>query len=204
MEIMQKILRILGAILCWGLAALCLLGAFASLGSPAPYVLFPAAVLFMPLDFVKRFLASLHIKRGVTVAVAVVLLVSGILNYPTSPSIEPKETLSTAIVEPVSKLSLSPAATLEPATKSMPTVEPTPTPTPTPTPVPTAEPTPTPVPTPAPAPVYTYVLNTHTMKFHYPDCSSVEDIKASNKAFYEGTRDEVIARGFDPCGRCHP
>lgn len=108
------------------------------------------------------------------------------------------------------------AATAEPAVRSMPTAEPTPTPVPTaaptptpaptpePTPTPTAEPTPTPVPTPIPAPVYTYVLNTHTMKFHYPDCSSVEDIKASNKAFYEGTRDELIARGFDPCGRCHP
>jgi len=211
-DIVKKVFRVLGAILCWLLAAICLFGAFSSLGSLAPYVLFPAAVLFLPLDFVKRFLASLHIKRGVTVAVAVVLMVSGILNYPTSPSMEPKETRSTAIVEPVSELSLSPAATSEPATKAMPTVEPTPTPTPTPaptpeptpTPAPTAEPTPTPVPTPTPAPVYTYVLNTHTMKFHYPDCSSVEDIKASNKALYEGTRDEVIARGFDPCGRCCP
>ena len=174
MEIMQKILRILGAILCWGLAALCLLGAFASLGSPAPYVLFPAALLFMPLGFVKRFLASLHIKRGVAVAVAVVLLFSGILNYPTSSSTEPDVTRSAAIAEPVSELSLTPAATAKPETRAMPTAEPTPTPIPTaaptptpaptpeptPTPAPTAEPTPTPVPTPTPAPVYTYVLNT--------------------------------------------
>ena len=216
MDNLRSIFRILGSIVCWILAVFCLLMAFASLGSPAPYVLFPAAVLFMPLDVIKRFLSSLHIKRGVAVAAAVVLLFSGIINYPSSPSTEPDVTRSAAIDKPVSELSLTPTATAEPAVRSMPTAEPTPTPTPTaaptpaptpeptPTPAPTAEPTPTPVPTPTPAPVYTYVLNTHTMKFHYPSCSSVEDIKASNKAFYEGTRDEVIARGFDPCGRCHP
>ena len=49
-----------------------------------------------------------------------------------------------------------------------------------------------------------YVLNTNTEKFHYPSCSSVEDIKPSNRQDYCGTREEVIEMGFDPCKRCNP
>ncbi len=60
---------------------------------------------------------------------------------------------------------------------------------------------------PEPAPGQTgtdYVLNTNTKKFHYPNCSSVKQMSEKNKAFYTGTRDEVIAKGYDPCGNCHP
>jgi len=49
-----------------------------------------------------------------------------------------------------------------------------------------------------------YVLNTNTKKFHYPNCSSVKRMSEKNKAFFTGTRDEVIAMGYDPCGNCHP
>ncbi len=49
-----------------------------------------------------------------------------------------------------------------------------------------------------------YVLNTNTHKFHYPECSSVKQMKDENKVFYTGTRDEVIAMGYEPCGRCNP
>lgn len=49
-----------------------------------------------------------------------------------------------------------------------------------------------------------YVLNTNTHKFHYPSCSSVSQMSEKNKQYYTGTRDEVIAMGYDPCGRCHP
>ena len=49
-----------------------------------------------------------------------------------------------------------------------------------------------------------YVLNTNTKKFHYPSCSSVEKMSEKNKGFYTGTREEVIAMGYDPCGNCHP
>ncbi|MBR4889494.1 MAG: hypothetical protein IKU17_10150, partial [Clostridia bacterium] len=49
-----------------------------------------------------------------------------------------------------------------------------------------------------------YVLNTNTYKFHYPSCSSVDDMKESNTAYYHGTRDEIIDMGYSPCGRCHP
>lgn len=49
-----------------------------------------------------------------------------------------------------------------------------------------------------------YVLNTNTRKFHYPSCSSVDRIKSSNRQDVTATRDELISRGYDPCGRCTP
>ena len=49
-----------------------------------------------------------------------------------------------------------------------------------------------------------YVLNTNTMKFHYPSCSSVEKMKDKNKQIVEATRDEVRSWGYDPCGICRP
>lgn len=49
-----------------------------------------------------------------------------------------------------------------------------------------------------------YILNTNTKKFHYPSCSSVGQMNASNKEEFSGSRDEVISRGYDPCGRCNP
>ena len=50
----------------------------------------------------------------------------------------------------------------------------------------------------------TYVLNTNTMKFHYPTCSSVDDMKEKNKQTYTGSREEVINMGYVPCKRCNP
>lgn len=49
----------------------------------------------------------------------------------------------------------------------------------------------------------TYVLNTNSMKIHYPDCSSVDDMKEENKAF-TNDYDGAIAQGYKPCGRCKP
>ncbi len=108
------------------------------------------------------------------------------------------------------------------------------TPTPVPTATPTATPTPAPTPTPSPtsnssakeaaaiavgtavnaattteAPMqevtkYSYAVNTNTKKFHWPNCSSAKKIKASNRWDYEGTRDELIGMGYEPCKRCNP
>ena len=50
----------------------------------------------------------------------------------------------------------------------------------------------------------TYILNTSSKKFHLPSCGGVDDIKASNRADFTGTRAEVIAAGYEPCGRCKP
>lgn len=49
-----------------------------------------------------------------------------------------------------------------------------------------------------------YVLNTNTLKFHNPDCRSVNQMKDKNKQVFTGSRDEIIAMGYSPCGNCHP
>ena len=49
-----------------------------------------------------------------------------------------------------------------------------------------------------------YVANTNTMKFHYPSCSSVEDIQPGNRWDFTGDREELIAQGYQPCKRCNP
>ena len=49
-----------------------------------------------------------------------------------------------------------------------------------------------------------YVLNKNTHVFHEPSCDSVTEMKEKNKGFFEGTRDEAIAQGYKPCGRCKP
>lgn len=49
-----------------------------------------------------------------------------------------------------------------------------------------------------------YVLNTNTMKFHYPTCSSVKDIKDNNRKDVHATRESIIAQGYSPCGKCKP
>ena len=70
------------------------------------------------------------------------------------------------------------------------------------TPLPTAEPA-TPAPSADPE-IRDYVLNTNSFKFHYPSCYSVEKIKPSNREAFTGTRQELIQRGYDSCGICHP
>ena len=50
----------------------------------------------------------------------------------------------------------------------------------------------------------TYVLNTDTRKFHIPTCSSVKDIKDKNRQDSTLTREEIVALGYSPCGRCKP
>lgn len=49
-----------------------------------------------------------------------------------------------------------------------------------------------------------FILNRNTKKFHKPSCSSVKQMKDKNRVEYEGTRDEVINRGYAPCKRCNP
>ncbi len=49
-----------------------------------------------------------------------------------------------------------------------------------------------------------YILNTNSKKFHYPSCSSTKKIKDKNRREYTGTREELIAQGYDSCGNCKP
>ena len=50
----------------------------------------------------------------------------------------------------------------------------------------------------------TYILNTSSHKFHLPDCPSVSSMKEANKSTYTGSREDLIAQGYEPCGQCKP
>lgn len=89
---------------------------------------------------------------------------------------------------------------------------PPPTPTASPTPMSTDAPSPAPADMPTDVPalavsgraVCTYVLNTNTMKFHAPGCSSVNRIKEKNRSDFTGPREELLRMGYEPCGVCKP
>lgn len=49
-----------------------------------------------------------------------------------------------------------------------------------------------------------YIINTNTRKFHKPECNSVAKMKANNKKEFTGSREELIAEGYEPCGNCRP
>ena len=80
-------------------------------------------------------------------------------------------------------------------------------PTEAPTNAPTEPPAPAQEETPAEQPaanVFTYVINTDSGIFHYPSCSSAKRISDANRSEYTGTRDDLIAQGYAPCGTCKP
>ena len=146
---------------------------------------------------------------------------------PAAPTPTPEPT-SEPTSEPTPQPTPDPTPQPTPEPTPQPTPDPTPQPTPEPTPQPTPEPPPQPTPqsTPEPTPqptlqpgqgtggsertneeqadVRDYVLNTNTMKFHYPSCSSVKDIKDKNRWDYTGTREEIIEMGYVPCKKCNP
>lgn len=47
-----------------------------------------------------------------------------------------------------------------------------------------------------------FILNTHTKKFHLPDCPSAAQIEEQNKAYTDASRDELLLRGYIACKRC--
>ena len=47
-----------------------------------------------------------------------------------------------------------------------------------------------------------FILNTHTKKFHLPDCPSAAQIEEQNKAYADVSRDELMSRGYTACKRC--
>lgn len=50
----------------------------------------------------------------------------------------------------------------------------------------------------------TYILNTNTKKIHRPTCSSVSQMKETNKQTYEGTVEALENMGYTPCKKCNP
>ncbi len=49
-----------------------------------------------------------------------------------------------------------------------------------------------------------FILNTSSKKFHLPDCSGLNQTKEKNKQEYEGTREMLLAQGYEPCKSCNP
>lgn len=49
-----------------------------------------------------------------------------------------------------------------------------------------------------------YILNENSKKFHRITCSSAKKISVKNAKKYIGTRAELIAEGYSPCGLCEP
>ena len=99
----------------------------------------------------------------------------------------------------------------EPVETAAPTSAPTPTPEPEPEPTPELQALEA---APAEAPAADraeavaeekdWVLNANSMKFPKPSCSSVKDIKDTNRRDVHMTRDAVIGMGYQPCGKCKP
>lgn len=56
----------------------------------------------------------------------------------------------------------------------------------------------------AESPAISYIVNTNTGKFHYPSCSSVDQMAEKNKLEVTDSRDSLVSQGYDPCGRCDP
>ncbi len=48
-----------------------------------------------------------------------------------------------------------------------------------------------------------YVASSKSDKFHYPSCSSASRISEDNRLWFD-TRDDAVAAGYSPCGRCKP
>lgn len=48
-----------------------------------------------------------------------------------------------------------------------------------------------------------YIGNKNSLVFHNPSCSSVDDMKETNKVFFL-QRQDAIDQGYKPCGKCNP
>lgn len=48
-----------------------------------------------------------------------------------------------------------------------------------------------------------YEASSRSDKFHLPSCSSASRISEDNRLWFQ-TRDEAIAAGYSPCGKCDP
>lgn len=49
-----------------------------------------------------------------------------------------------------------------------------------------------------------YILNTSSGKFHLPSCSGAKRMQKKNREVYHGSREDVIAMGYEPCKSCKP
>ena len=52
--------------------------------------------------------------------------------------------------------------------------------------------------------VQNWILNTSSKKFHESDCSNAQSISEKNRDTVKCTREELIRKGYEPCGICKP
>ena len=50
----------------------------------------------------------------------------------------------------------------------------------------------------------TFIINTNTGKFHYPDCASVKRMSEKNKKTTHESAKSLKSKGYSPCGNCNP
>ena len=146
------------------------------------------------------------IKSKMKPIIAVALAILCFAAVPTTESTDVENTVPpTVATESTNKINEVTEATTEATTEPM--TESTTEPATEPATEPMTEPATEPITEPTTEPIEDdgrdYVVNKNTGKFHYPSCASVDDIKASNRWDYHGTREELIDMGYQPCGRCH-
>lgn len=141
-------------------------------------------------------------KKRIALLLAALLLISMAACGLPEPEVTIKQ-MAPAATEPANQ-EKTPEPTEAPLREIKETEEPVATPEPTPEIVAITPTAPTEAPAVTRSNEKSYVLNTSTMKFHLPSCSSVKDIKESNRKDVTMARDDIIAQGFSPCGRCHP
>ena len=49
-----------------------------------------------------------------------------------------------------------------------------------------------------------YVINTKTKKFHLSNCMTTLMIEIENRKHSTDTPDELMSKGYKPCGQCNP
>ncbi len=49
-----------------------------------------------------------------------------------------------------------------------------------------------------------FVLNTNSKKFHLPSCPGANSMSDKNRQEYSGSRQLLLAQGFEPCSQCQP
>jgi len=50
----------------------------------------------------------------------------------------------------------------------------------------------------------TFVVNAGTGKFHRPSCRYADGIAEEKRLVINGTRDDMVERGYEPCKVCNP
>lgn len=184
----------------------------------AAFILIPVNRLFEKLDSE----LDLKYRKRATAITAGIFLVCGLLAFTTagshaSSSQEPDSTATTTTTAVTTTTAAETTTTTTKATTTTTTTTTTEATTTAAETTTAATEPPTEAPTDPPAPVQkeapaeqpaentrTYVINTSSRKFHYPSCSRAKEISDANRSEYTGTRDDLIAQGYDPCGTCKP